>query len=172
MKLWPLIFFISASVLAKTESFELQNKKVTITHPENWETAKDLYGIPLTVLGPYENNSRPVLTILPTNLKKENHSEKDFQKLFQNFKAEKEDWIGTHKGKLLKYEATTKVQPRKDLQGHFIGAEFVINEIHFIERSYYLYCKDEIYNLKYSIRLDHQKYLQDLQKMVGEFKCE
>ena len=171
---WPFLALILCSTaFAKTASFELKDqKKVTITHPEGWETIKELYGIPLAVLGPYANESRPVLSILPTNVKKSKHPEKEFQKLFADFKTEKEEWVKSHDGKLLKYEPSTEVELRKDLKGHYIGAEFEMNKIHFIERSYYLYCKDEVYNLKYSIRDEHRKFIKDLQKMIGDFKCE
>jgi hypothetical protein len=173
MKWLFIALILSPSAFSKTVTFELeQKKKVTVTHPESWETVKDLYGIPLTVLGPYANESRPVLSILPTNLREEKHSPKEFQKLFEDFKKEKDEWVSGHKGTLLKYEALTLVEPRKDLKGHFIGAEFAINGIHFVERSYYLYCKSEVYNLKYSIRDEHRKYIKDLQQMIGDFKCE
>ncbi|WPU65996.1 hypothetical protein [Peredibacter starrii] len=173
MKWLISILALSSVAHAKIASFELKDKhKVTVTHPDNWETARELYGIPLAVLGPYANESRPVLSILPTNVKKEKHSEAEFQKLFQEFKTKKEEWVSSHKGKLLKYEPLTLVEPRQDLKGHFIGAEYAINGIHFVERSYYLYCKGEVYNLKYSIRDEHRKYIPDLQKMIGDFKCE
>lgn len=173
MKWLVLLLLMNYTAFAKTESFELEGKKkVTVTYPEGWETIRELYGIPLAILGPFANESRPVLSILPTSVKEEKHSAKDFQKLFEDFKAEKEKWIESHKGKLIKYEPLTVVNPRKDLSGHYIGAEFMINYVHFIERSYYLYCKGEVYNLKYSIRNEHKKYVKDLQKMIGDFKCE
>lgn len=168
-----IICFSCSFAFAKTETFELASKKkVTVTYPGSWEAIRELYGIPLAILGPYANESRPVLSILPTNVKEKDHPEKDFKKIFEDFKKEKEEWVKSHKGTLLKYEPVTEVAPRKDLKGHFIGAEFKINGIHFIERSYYLYCKGEVYNLKYSIRDEHRKYIKDLQEMIGDFKCE
>lgn len=173
MKWLFLVLLVCPYAYSKTASFELkEKKKVTITFPDTWETAKELYGIPLAVLGPWANESRPVLSILPTNVKQDKHKPEDFQELFENFKVEKDEWVKSHKGTLIKYEPTTQVEPRKDLKGHFIGAEFAINGIHFVERSYYLYCKNEVYNLKYSIRDEHRKYIPELQKMIGDFKCE
>lgn len=173
MKILLVALIVSSAAYSKTVTFELEGKhKVTITHPEGWETAKDLYGLPLTVLGPFANDSRPVLTIVPTNLKEELHSPAEFKKVFDGFKTAKEEWVTNHKGNLLKYEAVTSVEPSKSLKGHFVGSEFALNGVHFIERSYYLYCKKEVYNLKYSIRDEHRKYIKDLQKMIGDFKCE
>ena len=173
MKLLLLLGLVSFGAHAKVQSFVLEGgKKVSVDVKENWEAAKDLFGVPLTVLGPWANESRPVVTIVPTKLTKNDISEEQFKKTFENFKKEKDEWVRSHSGQLLSYEPVTSVEFRKDLLGHYIGAEFKINNIHFIERSYYLYCKGEVFNLKYSMRDEHRKYTQDLQKVVEEFKCE
>lgn len=172
MKLLLLMSLVSFGIQAKVETFTLKGgKKVSVNVPKNWESAKELFGIPLAVLGPWANESRPVLSILPTNVKRDKMSEEEFKKLFEGFKKEKQEWVESHSGKLLSYEPATSVDFGKELSGHYIGAEFKINNVHFIERSYYLYCKDEMFNLKYSIREEHKKYVQDLQKMVEDFKC-
>lgn len=173
MKLLLVLCLFSYGAFAKVQTFTLEGgKKVSVNVKDDWEAAQDLFGIPLTVLGPWANESRPVVTILPTELTKKDISEAEFKKHFENFKKEKDEWVQSHSGELLSYEPVTSVEFRKDLLGHFIGAEFKINNIHFIERSYYLYCKGEVFNLKYSMRDEHRKYTQDLQKVIEEFKCE
>lgn len=172
MKLFLVLLLLPLASYAKVQSFTLEGgKKVSVDVKENWEAAKDLFGIPLTVLGPWANESRPVVSILPTNVKKTDTSEEQFKKYFSDFKKDKDEWVQEHKGKLISYEPATSVK-MGEKSGHFIGAEFVINNVHFIERSYYLFCKDEIYNLKYSMRDEHRKYTKDLQKVVEDFKCE
>ncbi len=173
-KLIISLLLISVSVWSKPETHSIaKGKKVTVNVPEGWESADDLFGIPLTVLGPWANESRPVLLFLFTNLTEKSFAKTDFQNLFKDFQKEKDEWVKSHKGELVKYEPTTQVDYKKTgINGHFIGAEFKINDINFIERSYYLYCKGEVYNLKYSIRDEHKKYVPALQKMVEDFKCE
>jgi hypothetical protein len=172
MKMLLIASLLSFGAYAKVENFTLTSgKKVTVDVPANWEAAKDLFGLPLTILGPWANESRPVLTIVPTGVKSSKMPEADFKKLFTDFKKEKDEWVQSHKGELVSYEPVTSVE-YKGLKGHFIGAEFKINNVLFIERSYYLYCKEELYNLKYSMRDEHRKYTKDLQKMVEAFKCE
>ncbi len=172
MKIFVALFVAFSSFAVSAASFEVVGKKVSIEVPKNWEAVKDLFGIPLAILGPWANESRPVLSVLPTGVTSEKMPEEKFKKLFDDFKKEKDEWVQSHKGELLAYEPTTEVVFQSDLKGHFIGAEFKINGVHFIERSYYLYCKKNLFNLKYSIRDEHRKYLKDLQKMVQEFKCE
>lgn len=172
MKVFVFLLMVSFGVQAKIQSFDLEGKKVSVEVKDNWEAAQELFGIPLAVLGPWANDSRPVLSILPTNLKKKNAPAEEFKKLFEDFKKEKDEWVQSHNGELLSYEPVKSVKFRDDLFGHYIGAEFKINSIHFIERSYYLYCKGEVFNLKYSMRDEHRKYTEDLQNIVEGFKCE
>ncbi len=172
MKIFVALLIAASSFAASAASFDLSGKKVSVEVPKNWEAVKDLFGIPLAILGPWANESRPVLSVLPTGVTTEQMPEENFKKLFDDFKKEKDEWVKSHKGELLSYEPKTEVVLQSDLKGHYIGAEFKINAVHFIERSYYLYCKKNLYNLKYSIRDEHRKYLKDLQKMVQEFKCE
>jgi hypothetical protein len=172
MTIFVALLFAISSFEVSAAGFEIAGKKLSIEVPKSWEAVKDLFGIPLAILGPWANESRPVLSILPTGVTAEKMPEEKFKKLFADFKKDKDQWVQSHKGELLSYESTTEVVFSSDLQGHYIGAEFKINGVHFIERSYYLYCKKDLYNLKYSIRDEHRKYLKDLQKMVQEFKCE
>jgi hypothetical protein len=165
-----LLFPIGA--MASTERFSLKTgHQITLNIPQGWETAKDLFGLPLTILGPFSNESRPVLGVVPTKVKSEKMPEKEFKQFFDDFRKEKEEWVRSNKGELIDFDPTKSVE-FKNARGHFIGAEFKINNVTFLERSYYLFCKGELYNLKYSIRDEHKKYLSDLQKMVEEFKCE
>jgi hypothetical protein len=172
MKLLLISLILSSGALASTEIFSLASgHKITLKVPEGWAASKDLFGLPLTVLGPYVNESRPVLGITPTKLKSEKMPEADFKKFFDDFRQEKEGWVRSHKGELLDFDPTKSIE-FKNSRGHFIGAEYKINNVTFLERSYYLYCKGELFNLKYSIRNEHRKYLSDLQKIVEDFKCE
>lgn len=172
MKFLLLTLLFSWQLHAASQTHEVEtNKFVTLEVPAGWETVKDLFGIPLAVLGPWNDESRPVLSILFTHLTREKFAQKDFQNLFADFKNEKDAWVKSHQGTLISYEPATPVDFGKDLSGHYIGLEFEMNSIHFIERSYYLYCKNEVYNLKYSLRDEHRQHLAQLQKLVREFKC-
>jgi hypothetical protein len=94
MKLLLLLGLVSFGAHAKVQSFVLEGgKKVSVDVKENWEAAKDLFGVPLTVLGPWANESRPVVTIVPTKLTKSDISEEQFKKTFENFKKEKDEWV-------------------------------------------------------------------------------
>ncbi len=167
-----LAIFISTPLMAGQEKFQINERSISLNVPSGWEAVKDLFGMPLVILGPMENEARPAIMFLSLKLTPKEFDQDTFPTLFQDFKLKKEDWLKSHKGELLSFEPATAIELRKDLKGHFIGAKFKINEIEFIERSYFLSCKNNIFNVKYSLRQTHEKYLPVLQKLAGEFVCE
>lgn len=173
MKVVFLLFFTFSFVAsAAIESHVVQDKKIKIDVPKEWEAVKDLYGLPLVVLGPWANESRPAITWMFTGMTSKIMKKEEFLKVFNDFKSDKEAWVKEHSGKLLKFEPLTEAKYNPGLYGNYIGAEFVINDVHFVERSYYLYCNNEVFNVKYSIRDEHRKYLKSIDGIIGSLKCE
>ncbi len=170
--LLSLSFLCSFSLWGGVEKFTLDGHKISITIPAGWESVIDLFGMPLVVLGPETNETRPAVMILSTNLSSKNVPQSELKNLFKGFRSEKEAWIKSHKGELVDFQGPTSVEIRKDLIGQFLNAEFKFNDVTFLERSYYLYCKDNIYNVKYSTRAEHAKLLPTIQNLMGTFQCE
>lgn len=171
MKVLLLLIFSCSLSWAKVQDHVIQDKKISIDVPTEWQTAKELFGLPLVALGPEENETRPAISFSFTGMTKKIMKVENFQQIFSDFKKEKEAWVGKYKGKLLKFEDMTPVTFSKDIHGHYIGAEFLIEDEHFAERSYYLYCKDEVYHVKWSIRNEHRKHMKDIDKIIRSFKC-
>lgn len=171
MKVLLLILLCSLPAWAKVQDHVVQDKKIKIEVPEGWEAVRDLYGLPLVVLGPWANKSRPAISWMYTGMTSKIMKPEEFKKLFTDFKKDKEDWLKGHNGKLVKFEEATPADFPTKIKGHFIGAEFVVNDIHFAERSYYLYCNDQVFNVKWSIRDEHRAYLKDINKIVGSLQC-
>lgn len=170
----PVIFLLlclSLTAFAKVEVHALEKKKVTIDVPENWESVKDLFGLPLTVLGPWENSARPAMSFLYTGMEEKKFPKSEMEKLFTTYKSDKKEWTEAKEGKLLSLDLLTPVKMGSN-SGYFVGSEFEINNLHFIERSYYIACGGFFYNIKYSIRKSQQKYISDLEKIIGSFKCD
>ncbi len=171
MRVLLLLLFVFSSAWASVQDHVVQDKKIKIEVPKEWEAVKDLYGLPLVVLGPWANKSRPAISWMFTGMTSKIMNPEEFKKVFADFKKDKEDWLKGHSGKLLKFEDVTAADFPTKIKGHFIGAEFVVNDIHFVERSYYLYCKDQVFNVKWSIRDEHRIHMNDINKIVGSLQC-
>lgn len=167
------ILLMTSFAYGKTESFVLpKSKPFKMNISDGWRAVPNLFGIPLAILGPELKDKRPVLSVYPGEANSKAISRTDLESLFVDFKKEKELWMQDEGGTLKSYEPITKVSFSKNLSGHFIGAEYVLEGETFVERSYYLYCKEELYNLKYTFRNDQLTHLKSAQQMVENFQCD
>jgi hypothetical protein len=171
MRVLLLLILCCSSSWAKVQEHVIQGKTISIDVPAEWETVKELYGMPLSALGPEENGLRPAMSFSFTGMTKKIMTVEKFQSLFKDFKQTKTKWVNKYKGKLLMFEEMTPVTFSKDIQGHFIGAEFIVDDITFAERSYYLYCKDEVYHVKWLIRDEQRKHMKDIEQILRSFSC-
>jgi hypothetical protein len=166
-----LILIYPFAVMAKTEAIQYEKKIFVLTFPDDWVSEIDLFDLPITILGPMQEDYRPVISVIPTGIPSKDVKEELYKDAFLEQKAEKEKWLQEHKGKLLKFEPYTIVSLRPDLKGHFIGAEYLISGIHYIERSYFLHCGDQFVNVKYSTREELREVVPQLIKIAGSLKC-
>lgn len=73
--------FFSFPLFAKVQSYDLTaGRKVSVNVMKDWEVVKDLFRIPLRVLGLWANASRPVVLIVITDIKKSQLSEAELKK--------------------------------------------------------------------------------------------
>ena len=165
-----LIFMSVSSAAIETHKIEAE-KIIKIDVPAGWESAKNLFGIPLSILGPFDKDSRPALMVLYTNLSMRNFNKAEFEAHFMKFRAEKDAWVRSHGGSLTSFTEVTKTKLSPTVEGVYIGSEFVIKGITFSERSFYVYCDEDVYNIKWSIREAHKKHLPVLEKIVSSFQC-
>lgn len=171
MKVLLLLILSCSFSWAKVEEFEIQGKKISIDVPAEWQTVKELYGMPLSALGPEENGLRPAMVFSFMGMNSKIMSPEKFQSIFKDFKTSKQKWVDKYKGKLLMFEEMTPVEFSKDVKGHFIGAEYIVDDIIFIERSYYLYCKSDVFHVKWNIREEHKKHMKDIERILRSFSC-
>jgi hypothetical protein len=90
MRLLVLLSMLVMHVHAKVETVTFEDgQKVSFELPTGWEYAKDLYGMPLVILGPWKNQARPALSILPTSFTKKIVEPDSLKELFIGFKNKK-----------------------------------------------------------------------------------
>lgn len=170
-------FFIIAlvhwgtSALAAPEKFDLDGKKLGFDLPENWQSVKDFYGMPLAFLGPMKDESRPVISVTRTNLSEKMIGQKDFEAGFSDSKKEKLEWLAEHKGNLLRWTDAQSIT-FGPVRGLFIASEFLINSEHFIEKSFYLFCGGELLNVKYQAREEVKETIPQMEAIVRSLKCD
>ncbi len=169
-----LFYFIFVSIgLNARENFQLDKATISVVVPSDWQAAKNLFGMPLTIVGPMVSSGRPVVSFTPTGIKELKFDPKKLEENYVQYKNGREEWLQTHSGKSIEYYPYTNFKNSNGLEVHKVGYSYEMGEIKFWEFSYYILCKDHLYNAKILLRHSHgEKLLKVAEDLVGSFECQ
>lgn len=170
MRVLILLFIFCSSVWAKPVTWKTYS--FDIEHPADWKEVKDMFGIPVTILGPYQTNeSRPVIQIVPVAEKSIAFTDAEVKKWNDNHDRNSREWIKRNNGKLEKLWPGV-LEKRKDGTQQLVGGlAYQLNNLAFIEKIYYLSCPKNTWNFKILINQGSKEFLPIAEKIVGSFKC-
>lgn len=155
---------------AKTVTWK--NSTFNIDYPADWKEVKDFFGIPVTILGPYQkNDSRPVIQIIPIGEKVIEFTDQEMKKWNENHEKNSREWMSKHNGKLQKIWPGV-LEKRKDGSKQLVaGLTYELNSIPFFEKIYYLACPKKMWNFKILINQGSKALLPAAEKIVESFQC-
>jgi hypothetical protein len=153
------------------DKFLLSSGTVSLSIPVNWQSVEDLYGMPLTLLGPTVDGSRPIISFTPTKL----HIKFDqlsLEKNYDEYKDGRGAWLKEVDGKVLEF-FPYKVEKRSDgVELHRVGYSYIFNDVTYFEYSYYIVCGEQLFHAKSILKKAHLKDFQkDIAEIIGSFDC-
>jgi hypothetical protein len=161
-----------AQAWAATTSFNLSRGYVELNVPENWQTTKDLFGMPLQILGPFENGSRPVIAITPTGIAVEKLDANKIAKEQKDYSAGRQKWLSKYGGKAIEFYPYKEEKWGNGTVVHSIGYRYQLAGNEFSERSYFAICSGKLYHLKTLLRKAHETAYGDaVNGIVKSFRC-
>jgi len=171
LALWAFAFAPMVA-LASIQTFTLEKGTFNMDVPEDWQQANDLFGIPLTLLGPMKDGSRPILSVTPTG-QTVNFDTAALKKTEKEYQNGRKEWVKSKGGNVISFEPYKTEKWSGITVAHVVGYRYKISEGEFNEHSFYVVCKDGLYHLKTVIRSDSEKEMNSLlNKTVKSFKCE
>ncbi len=152
---------------AVAKTVKWKDVKFKITVPENWREANDLYGIPVTLLGPSVNpKPRAIVQIIPTDAPKVPMSEKDARGFGEKYAEGRKNWVREQGGEI--YE----ILPGKFEDGKLsAGVSYRLNQKSYLERTYYVNCPKKLYHLKIVLNFENKDELPECESIVRSFAC-
>lgn len=172
--LTAVFLMLPGLALGALQSFKLEKTTVKVEVPEGWQTAQDLFGSPLTVLGPFEEDRRPVFSVVAV----EEFSPKfqmDPKKEEVSYRKGREEWLSKFNG-AARYISTIpykKISNPSIKDGFGIGYRYMLEETMYVENTYYVVCKNHTYNLKTLMTSDQEAAsAKTFEKMIASFSCE
>jgi hypothetical protein len=181
----------ASPVVGKGErlSFELHTAKVSVEVPEGWETVKDLYNLPLSILSPDHSSDDPgqvedfqarrsMVAIIPTGAQNVilpvDGMKRDEKAYYANRKTDLEqDGAVVLTTKPYHHESFSKTSvPGMPRDIHTLGISYRVGDKVFLEYSNYVICDFQIYLLKAILHAEDQKEDElKLNQVVRSFQC-
>jgi hypothetical protein len=168
--IYLFLFCAIGNVHAK-DKFVLSQGTVSLSLPLNWQSVLDLYGMPLTILGPTVDGSRPVISFTPTKLNLKFY-QKSLEQNYYEYKNGREEWVKESDGKVLEFFPYTVEKGHDGMEIHRVGYSYSINTSTYFEYSYYILCGEKLFHAKSILKKTHlQEFQKNIEDIVGSFDC-
>ncbi len=175
--LYPLFFLFGlcmhpASAWSAPETYALDKNQIKVDLPFGWRAVKDLYGMPLQFFGPVRPNGRAVVSITPTG-QSANVNSLDVQRESKDYAEGRKRYLKSRSGKLKSILPVSKIKTSEKVAGVSAGVDYEINGTDYVERTYYLGCKFQVFHLKSLVQANHPSEDHERAKaLIRSFSCE
>ena len=153
--------------------FSMGPKKFSLVLPSDWKTAFDLFGTPLMALGPRLKETRPVLMVIPLKGKNLNFDKKSLVSFKKFYRKGRREWIKEQvDAQALEFYPENFVDIKGVSSDIGAGYKYKLGKKTFTEYTYYFTCKTHFYHLKSLIDESSSSYKEDLENIIGSFRCQ
>lgn len=157
---------LSAPLWARTLSYDGQTFSMDV--PTEWKDVKDLYGIPITLLGPsVAPKPRVVIQVIPTKLPHGEMKESDAKKFGEDYAEGRKRWVKEQEGEILELVPGSFEKNRL-----MAGVSYKIHHKRFLERTVYVNCPKKLFHLKLILNFENLESLSEAQNILRSFECE
>lgn len=167
------LFLLSGIIASPSfaKSLTWKDSTFSINVQDGWKEAKDLYGIPVTLLGPIRNQTRPIVQIIPTSIDDIAIKPENAKGFGEKYAVGRKDWLSKQNGKLIELLPGRYEVLKSGSKMLYAGVSYQINQKAFIERTFYISCPKKIFHLKIVQNFELVSALKDSEDVVRSFAC-
>ena len=126
---------------AKPTPFILGEDRFEIEVPASWQSPKDFYGFPLSLIGPETpEGRRTVIGITPAGAADEEKVFDQGDKALKSYMAGREAWLEQYDGKSISFDPYRKTSWPGIEEAHTLGYHYELPTGTFYERSLFILC--------------------------------
>lgn len=160
-------FFFTQSIHALT--IEDQRGKVEIEQKAEWDYEKNLLGLPHVFLTK-DQPERSSLSLTLTGIKGVNLPVKDLRKNQNQYQDGRKSWAKKHDATIEKFLPYEVLDNKNKVKVHIIGMDYKINNVGYLEKSYYAECPNSFVHLKL-LSPKNEKRIREADEMIQSLKC-
>ena len=173
MKLICLLFLIPFAAFSATQKLRFKDQQFLVSMPQDWKAVNELYGIPITLLGPMINNeTRAVIQVIPTGEKSSTLTIKDSEDFSKKYAEGRRQWIKSQNGNVIDILPGKLSQTSKGILILEAGVSYQIHQKSFAERTYYVQCPKQIVHLKIVLNVGLIQSMPTAESIVRSFQCD
>jgi len=139
------IFFALNSLTCPSEAavkkFEVGADHFSINVPEGWQSPRDFYGFPVSLIGPdNKEGHRTVIGITPAGASDKEHAFDRGDTDIKAYMSGREAWLDQFEGKSISYDSYQKTKWAGIEEAHTLGYHYELPTGKFYERSLFVLC--------------------------------
>lgn len=167
-----LVFFASAAA-SEVKTHTLKQGSVKFSVPDKWKEAQNLFGIQLTLLGPENGSSRPVITIDSTDFSEFKFDSASLKKNDESYQAGRKKWLSKYDGEVKEFYPYKVIKLMNGkVEDHVLGFRYQLGEDEFSEQSHFIKCKKNLYHFKVLLLSKEETlYKKEIEKLFSSFEC-
>ena len=180
LNLTKMMYFLSIvlSISSSQASWNtFKSNKVFIDLKSNWHAYEEMLGLPLVYVGAMKKDregkkSGPIFTITPTGITEMRTSKESFDEKINVFKRGRTKWVNKLGGKIHNFQSLKTTDWKNIKSVKSIQYKYTLDKTLFIEKTYYFYCKDQLFHAKSLVRPnEYPNALNEMDEMLSSFKC-
>jgi hypothetical protein len=161
-----------SSAMASAKKFFIEGQHFVFDIPKTWQAAPNLFGVPLILLGPEKYGRRPVISVVPTQLKNLKFDSEGLNKDAGGYRDGRENWLKKVGGKSIEYFPYARERWSKYSESQTIGYRYKIGENEFIEYSYFVSCGQSFFQLKTVLSAaSNSRFGKSTKKIIESLAC-
>jgi hypothetical protein len=169
MKLFFLAFLLSQAAFGAKHSWKTDSFFMDV--PANWQSMNDFFGVPVTFLDPSKKGSpRATIQVIPTEARTLKLDELELAAFNRSYPERKKAWASKKNAVIHSITPATYVDLNKN-KTLMASTAFLLDEVSFIEKTYFLNCGQKLYQLKLLAPAGDDGRLKTAENVLRSFKC-
>ncbi len=170
VRLFYIVIFLSFELSAAT--LDYKGQKFNLEIPKNWLVNKDLFGLPVAIVGPKVGTSRIVIGVIPTNKSFDFLNKAELRRSVNKYYEGRRRWVKKYKGKVEKLYSLATLKDQAGNNIYKIGYRYSVTGTIHEEYTYYFNCRGKLFNLKSLRNLKNfPNFDKQIDDTIRSFQC-
>lgn len=139
--------------------------------PASWQSMTDFFGVPVTFLDPQKPGSpRATIQVIPTEAQALKFDDSELSAFSKTYPERKRLWASKKSAAIqsLIPASYTELNGQRALTS---GVAFHLDAVSFIEKSFFVNCKQKLYHLKLLAPAGDEVRIKTAEAVLRSFKC-